>query len=411
MSIKKEALIITTVGGFLQQFEMQHVRLLQEAGYHIHYASNFNNRVYDCDIAALAELGIKIHHVNIQKNPAAFIENYKALRKIIGIIKKENIQIVHCHNPVGGVIGRLAGHLCGNKCLKVIYTAHGFHFYKGASWTNWLIFYQIEKMLARLTDVLIVINKEDCQYASSFKLKPEGKVYWIPGTGLDLTKFKMADDKEKKELRKELSISDNQFFLLSVGELNKNKNHTVIIKALSLLKKQGLRADQLHYGICGDGCFKQELTRQIQKEELEDYISLYGYTSDVRKYLAAADSFAFPTIREGFGMACIEAMAMGLPIIALDNRGIREYMRHNETGIICRSNSAEEFARSIELMMTVDAETYRSMVKNCRRTAENYDINTTIYIMKHMYEEVISKIEKCREKEERDCYRNNISCN
>ena len=104
-------------------------------------------------------------------------------------------------------------------------------------------------------------------------------------------------------------------------------------------------------------------------------------------------------------------MAMGLPIIALDNRGIREYMRHNETGIICRSNSAEEFARSIELMMTVDAETYRSMVKNCRRTAENYDINTTIYIMKHMYEEVISKIEKCREKEERDCYRNNISCN
>lgn len=409
MDNKKKALFLTNVSGFLQQFEMPHVRILQEAGYQVHYASNFNHQVYDCDISALEDAGITIHHVNIKKSPAALVDNYRVLKEIVSIIEREQIQIIHCHNPVGGVIGRLAGRLSSNKCLKVIYTAHGFHFYKGASRINWAVFYRIERIMARFTDVLIVINKEDLKYASSFRLKPGGKVYLIPGTGLDFSKFQVPDTGERNELRKEISIGEKQFFLLSVGELNKNKNHMIIIKAISRLKERGIKAEQFHYGICGEGGFKQELAKLIREEHLEEYVSLYGYASDVRRYLAAADGFAFPTIREGLGMACIEAMAMGLPVIASDNRGTREYMRAGKTGFVCKYNDAEEFAEAIEQLLSMDPETYQRISKECQRVTRDFDIHNTNQIMRHIYEEVISSIEKCQESHECGCNTNGIA--
>lgn len=181
----KQILILTTTNDFLRKFEQGNVRILQQMGYTVHYAANMNEPHYLSDEDKIRELGVYTHHIEIARSPFLFHDNQKALRQILDLIRKYQIQIIHCHTPVGGVLGRLAGKLFRDRKLFVIYTAHGFHFYRGAPLLNHLIYAPVEKALARYTDVLIVINEEDYRHARHFLLKKGGHVYKIPGVGLD----------------------------------------------------------------------------------------------------------------------------------------------------------------------------------------------------------------------------------
>ena len=223
----KKILFITTISGFLPQFEMNDVNIVQELGYEVHYATNFYNPVYEVNREELRKHNIILHQIDIQKSPFKVRRNFKAWMQLRKILKKEHIDIIHCHNPMGGVLGRLADIGLKRK-LPVIYTAHGFHFYKGAPALNWLLYYPVEVLLARKTNVLITINDEDYIRASKFRLRPGGVVRKIPGVGISTAKFRMHTE-ERECVRKELGISEQDFFLLSVGELNANKNHQIVV--------------------------------------------------------------------------------------------------------------------------------------------------------------------------------------
>ena len=174
----KKALIVTHVSGFLIKFCMNDVEILQKMGYEVHYASNRNEKGYLYEETQLSEHNIIFHHVDIVKSPYMFRMNYHALKQLIQIVNEEDIQLIHCHTPVGGMLGRLAGRFCSlEKKPKVIYTAHGFHFFKGAPLLNNTIFYTVEKLLAFFTDTLVVINEEDYRSARKLHLKRGGRVY------------------------------------------------------------------------------------------------------------------------------------------------------------------------------------------------------------------------------------------
>ena len=240
----KKILIVTTIGGFLQQFEMNDIKLLLDQGYEIHYASNFDNPVYELDKKALEDMGIILHPICIRKSPVHMLQNMKALKRLCGIIKSHQIDVIHCHNPIGGVLARLAALFCGKKKIYVIYTAHGFHFYKGAPKANWMLFFPVEYLLAKLTDCLVTINREDYLRAKSFKTLKGKTVFQIPGVGVNIAKY--ADVPESKEtIREELGIPKEAFYLLSVGELNHNKNHEVILRAIAQITDR-----EIYYYIC-----------------------------------------------------------------------------------------------------------------------------------------------------------------
>lgn len=379
--MKRKILFITTISGFLYQFEMNDVKILQEAGYEIHYASNMDIPVYKFDREALEKQGIIFHHVSISKKPTKLVQNYWALKQIRKIIREEGIDVVHVHNPMGGVIGRLAAFL--EKHVYIIYTAHGFHFYKGAPLINWLLYYTAEKLLARCTDQLITINQEDYQRAKKFRLRKGGRVSLIPGVGIDTKRF-AASMGEKAAVRKQLEIPEDAFYIISVGELNDNKNHKVIIEAVEQLNNPNV-----YYGICGRGEKKKELKELIKAKHLEDRVFLYGFRDDIPSMLSAADCFAFPSIREGLGIAAIEAMAAGLPLITSDCRGTREYAIDKVNGIVCKSGSAEEYRKAIEEIMGNPQRT-RAMSSECKRLAPKYDVQATDKIMREVYAEINS---------------------
>ncbi len=381
----KKALIITTISGFLPQFELNDVKILQSQGYEIHYASNFNNPVYSFDENLLRENGIKLHHIEIEKSPTRINHNIKAMKQIKQIIDAEKIDLVHCHNPLGSVAGRMAASVSKQKPC-VIYTAHGFHFYSGAPLVNWLIYYPVEKYLAKKTDVIITINDEDYNRAKKFKLKKGGSVYRIHGVGVDLERFRKKEE-IKAEKRCELGIPEGSFHIVTAAELNVNKNQKVIIEAIAALNKK-----DIYYSICGKGQNAEKLQEVIREKNLEEQVKLLGFRTDMDEILQTADCFAFPSIREGLGIAAVEALGTEIPLIVADNRGTREYARDDYNSIVCHADSVEEFKCAIDKLYTCVA--YREqLATHCREMAERFSTRATNDKMQVIYKEVDKKIE------------------
>ena len=332
--MKHRVLIITTVSGFLWQFEKNSVEILKKAGAEIHYASNFQHPAYEFDPSYFEKNGIRIHHIPIEKLPWKLGRNFRALVRLAAIIRRENIDTVHCHNPVGGLLGRLAARLSGRR-PAVIYTAHGFHFYQGAPARNWLLYYTAERFLARCTDVLITINEEDHAQAKKLRLKPGGRVYLIPGVGLDIARFHPLSPITILRQRQSMGFLSEDFVAVSVGELNGNKNQEALLDVFVKLRAMGACMAHMHCLILGDGVYEARLRRQIRERALQDSVHLLGHVHDVRMILGSSDAFLFPSKREGLGMAALEALSMGIPVIAADNRGTREYMQDGENGFVC----------------------------------------------------------------------------
>lgn len=374
-------MFLTTIGGFLRQFEMNDVSIAQELGYEVHYATNFHNPVYEVGWEELREHNITLHQIDIQKSPLRVGKNFKAWRQLRKIVKEEGIDIIHCHNPMGGVLGRLADIGMREK-RPVIYTAHGFHFYSGAPLLNWLLYYPVEKILARRTDALITINDEDYKRAGKFRLRPGGIVSKIPGVGIDTEKFGGRSG-ERACVRKELGISEHDFFLLSVGELNANKNHQIVLRAVACLQDK-----RIHYGICGRGKEKEKLQRLAAKLGIKEQVSFYGFRKDIPRMLAAADCFVFPSKREGLGIAAIEAMAAGVPMITSDCRGTREYMEDGINGFVCKRGIEEEYTAAIHSMHLLWKKR-KEFAQACREKARGFDIRVTDGIMRQVYAELL----------------------
>lgn len=381
----KKILIITTISGFLDKFEKENVKILQELGYEVHYAANTDEQIYLYDETELTEMGVFIHHIDITKSPYCFLENCKALTQITDIIRKEQISVIHCHTPVGGVLGRLAGRRCRKQGVKVIYTAHGFHFYKGAPIPGRWVYHTVEKWMAYFTDILIVINEEDYKNAKKFHIKKGGSLYRIPGVGLDMEQFQPLSDTERTQGRKQLGLQEDDFFLLSVGELNQNKNQHAVLIALDQIRKSGRSITNIRYGICGDGVYREKMNTWIRELHLEDVAVMYGYCNPIRTILGCADALIFPSRREGLGMAALEALAMGIPVIAADNRGTREYMQHGKNGYVCKWDDVDSYADQIERMRSIDHIQREEMKKYCRQSVERFEKQHTNVIMREIY--------------------------
>lgn len=369
----KKALIITTISGFLAQFELNDVSLLQELGYEVHYASNFRNPVYEFDEEKLKEKGIRLHHIDIQKSPKQIRANSKAYRQLRKIIDGEKIDLIHCHNPIGAVVARCAAFKSKGDPF-VIYTAHGFHFFKGAPWLNWILFYPVEHFLARFTNVIVTINQEDYQRARNFYLKMPGFVEQIPGVGVDLKRFS-----KKEEASSRKGIPEGAFHIVTAAELNENKNQRVIIEAIHKLPYS-----DIYYSICGKGLQEEALQDLIHRYRLQDRVKLLGYCNDMDEILQTADCFAFPSYREGLGIAAIEALACEVPLIAAKNRGTKEYVKENVNGIFCEADDAKSFAKAIERLYT-DPVYRKQLADGCRQSALAFGSDETITKMKQVY--------------------------
>lgn len=323
MSTMKKALLVTTVSGFIPQFEMDNVRILQKMGYEVHYASNYSTPAYGKDNHRLDGTGIVRHQVDFVRSPFS-PENIKVFKQMTNLMKLERFDLVHCHTPMGGVIARLAAHR--TQTSPVVYTAHGFHFFNGAALINWLFYYPMEWFLSHYTTQQLCINQEDYKRAEkSFHAK---YVDYIPGVGIDQSRVPIFDVDQIQRKKKDLGLPLDKWILLSSGELIKRKNHESMIRAIAKIRAEHnvVHNSDIHYVICGHGKLEAHLKELTEQLGISDIVTFLGYRDDMMEVYQTADIFLFPSYQEGLPMALLEAMACGLPVICSDIRGSSDLM-------------------------------------------------------------------------------------
>jgi glycosyltransferase EpsD len=314
------------------------LRLLKENGWIIHCAAN------ELQDVAYADFRFEIE---VQRSPYRSA-NIKAYIKLKKLIEKEQYDIIHCHTAVASILTRLAARKMRGHGTMVMYTAHGFFFYKGAPKRYWILYYPMEYILSYLTDVLITINTED--YVRSTRFSSKRKIY-IPGMGVDLVKYSpITLEEELKiqslEFKKNIRIPKDSFVILSVGELNRNKNHKAVVQALSFL-----RNFNVYYIICGEGPEKRNIEKIAKKLGVANNVRLLGYSTSVSMIMKVVDVFAMPSMREGLPISLIEAMASGLPVLASKIRGITDLLSNSNNAHLFSFNDINEIANAIKIMV------------------------------------------------------------
>ena len=377
----KKALMVAHVAYAIEMFNMPNIKLLMGMGYEVQVACNFDDRssLSDEKVASLKEklttMGVKYHNIPFQRMPLK-PENLGACKQLKALIDSEKFDLIHCHTPVGGIITRLAaiGTRKKNK-TRVIYTAHGFHFFKGAPLINWLIYFTAEKLCSYFTDTIITINKEDFTNAET-KLNAKN-VRYVPGVGVD-TAFFGGTSGKRDELISEISAEKDSVILLGVGELSDRKNHSVSIKALSRTKNKNV-----HLVIAGTGEKREEFLSLAKQHGVSDRVHLLGFRTDIAGLLKSADIFLFPSIQEGLPVALMEAMSCGLPVVCSEIRGNVDLI--DETcGILCNAADAEAFASAVERLID-NPGMRKTMAENALERSKNYDIKIIEKHMKDIY--------------------------
>ena len=362
----KVLFVATVVKTHIMEFHIPYLKMLKEMGWETAVAArNDYDDPVDCNIPYCDEY----FDIPFERNPfkPGNIRAYRLLKKVID---EGGYDIIHCHTPVGAMLARLASKKARKKGAKVIYTAHGFHFYNGAPKLNWIIYYPVEKWLARMTDVLVTITREDFKRAKKFKA---GRVEYIPGIGVDLDRFKRGDPKKAETLKKELGIPDDVKVLLSVGEVNANKNHQLVIRVLPDFP-------DARYVICGRGPLIEEHRKLSNELGISDRVIMPGYRTDVVDFYGMADIFVFPSFREGLPVALMEAMSVGLVCVASRNRGTDDLLEGSK--LLFNPSDPDELKEKINVALSSDCSD--EVDRNSRHLTE-FDLRHTLDLMKKIY--------------------------
>ena len=326
MDKKRVLFTATVVKQHIMTFHTPYLRMFQEMGWETAVAAgnDYENpselNIPNCDTY------YEIPFERIPWKPG----NIRAYRELKKVIDSGNYDIIHCHTPVGGLITRLAARKARKQGTKVIYTAHGFHFHKGSSLVSWLAYYPVEWLMAPLTDLLLTMNRED--YALAQKRMHARRVMYVPGVGIDTGRF-TGFWQGRQEKRRELGLSPEDFLILTVAEMNKNKNQTMVLKALAQLKDRP-EFSNMKYLICGMGSYESVLRQEAKDLGIEDQVLFLGYRKDIAEVYRSCDLFAFMSYREGLPVALMEAMSSGLPSVCSAARGNTDLIEDGIEGMI-----------------------------------------------------------------------------
>ncbi len=332
----KKVLFTATVDSHILHFHIPFLKWFHENGYEVHVATNGDEEIPYCD---------KKNKICFERSPLK-INNLKAIKQLKKVIMNEQYDIIHTHTPMGSVVTRLAAKKARKKFgTRVIYTAHGFHFFKGASLKNWLLFYPVEKYLSKFTDTLITINQEDYELAQS-KFTKCKDIEYVPGVGIDENKFNFDfSDEDKLNLKKSLGLKEDDFVLIYPAEVSKRKRHIWLINTLSIMLKEN---PNIHVLLPGKDSLNGKANQLVNKLGLARQIHLLGYRKDIPKLLKISDLAISTARQEGLPVNIMEAMYIGLPIVASNCRGNRDLVSDGKNGYLVELEDSERFSDCIK---------------------------------------------------------------
>lgn len=370
----KKILFVASISGHIKAFHLPYLKWFKENGYETHIACNTQIHLPYVD---------RFWQVDFERNPFR-TNNIKSYFQLKKIIDNEEFVLINCHTPMASVLTRLASVKARKKGTKLIYTAHGFHFYKGASLKNWLLFYPIEKYLTKYTDAIITINTEDY-----LRIKEKGsklcKYFLVNGVGVDKKNFYPVDAIVKEQIREELEFPKDKLIFIYAGRLDREKNHIFIINSVNNNKS-------LFNNICilfaGSGDLDSDLRKKVSSLGLNDIIKFIGYRNDINRVYQASDFGLSSSVREGLGLNLVEEMFCGLPVVATIDRGHKEIVDDKINGFLFTINSEKEF---INIIQNIKNETfnYNQMSEKAIEKAQKFEISNSLNTITKIYKQFL----------------------
>lgn len=329
-----------------------------------------------------SDIPIHLYDSHTYRNLLAFKDNFIAYKNLMNVLKKGRFEVIHCNTPIGGIMGRFCGKRA--KVPHIIYTAHGFHFYKGAPLFNRTVLKWAEQIMAHWTDAIITMNQEDFEAAKKFRLRNNGKVYYVPGVGIDTaTYFSLTVD--KCQIRKKMGFSNQDFICISMGDLIKRKNYKVAIEAIAKCNNKFI-----HYLICGKGPEEETLKKEAERLKVSDQIHFLGYRTDVKELLKISDVFLFTSLQEGLPRSLMEAMASGLPCIASNIRGNTDLIENGKGGYLISPKDMNAIAEGI-LELQSNPELRQEMINWNLKKIKSFDQKIVERRILEIYKDILIK--------------------
>lgn len=374
----KKVLFVASVAGHIKNFHTPYLKLFKDKGYTTYVAANWtlkeNEKIDFCD---------NFIQLPIERKPFS-LKNIKAICKLKKLLKVEKFDLIHCHTPMGSVVARLSAKSSRKKGTKVVYTAHGFHFYKGAPLKNWIIYYPVEKICSRWTDCLITITNEDYKFAKKH-FKNIKKIEHVNGVGMNAKRLeKGLTESEKNDIRENLKIKSDDIVFSYVAELNSNKNQMLLIHIIERLKDSYPNIKLL---LIGNGPLKERYKEYIDENNLNEFIKLLGKRNDINELLSITDIYMASSKREGLPVNIMEAMYKEIPIVATDNRGHRE-IAMNSKNIFIEKDITEMEQKVIDIISNM--KNYKELSQEEHNDSKKYSIESVIERMNEIYADLLS---------------------
>ncbi|MGI6285990.1 glycosyltransferase family 4 protein [Neomoorella humiferrea] len=371
--ISRKILFIATVYTHLAAFHIPFMRLLLDKGYEVHAAaSSSEGRKEEVEAA-----GIKCWEIPFARSPFN-IRNWEACRRLKALLQSHHFNLIHVHTPVAAFLGRYLAKVTGQG--PVLYTAHGFHFYKGAPLRNWLIYYSAERLAARWTDGLIVMNGEDFENARRMGFEPDKNLFYVHGVGVDLSRYALPSF-SGGYIRAKLGLSSFDVVVTCIAEMNPNKNHILLLRAW---KKLAERYADCHLLLVGTGELMAYLQEKVEKEHIPRVYFL-GYRRDVPRIILESDIVTLTSKREGLPKSIMEAMAAGRPVVATVVRGSRDLVEDGCTGVLVELDDVPGLAAALERLIT-DPELRAAMGAAGKEKIKDYSLEKVLNEMAAIYE-------------------------
>ncbi|WP_201615700.1 glycosyltransferase family 4 protein [Psychrobacter urativorans] len=367
---KKKVLFIATVAGHIHTFHRPYLKWFHDQGYEVHVACN--GEFSDIHVS-------KVWNVDFERSPVS-LSNFKSLFQLGKIINKNEYLLISCHTPVASVLSRLSSITARRNGTRLLYTAHGFHFFKGGSLWSWLTYYPVEVGLSYLTDAIICINQEDFDLIRE-KGSSSTNYYLIPGIGVDSSRFQPLSVNQKMELRDVLNVDRNNFVMVYAAEFIDRKNHKLIINAIRLLSS---KIDHFIVFFAGIGALLDELKEYVTSCGLDEHVRFLGYVTDIEKYFQISDVALSSSKQEGLGINLVEAMMCGAPVIATVDRGHCTVVDHKVNGILFPQNDSKALADAIFEMYKDDALRLK-MSEEAIRKASRFEVKNSLEAMSKVY--------------------------
>jgi len=372
--MKKKILFTATISHHIISFHLPYLKWFKDQGYEVHVAANGHANIPYCD---------KFINIGFERSPFK-ISNLKAYKDLKRNIDNNNYSLIHCHTPMGGVLTRIAGINSRKRGTKVVYTAHGFHFFKGAPLKNWLLYFPIEYILAKKTDVIITINKEDFDIANKYNFRA-GKIRFINGVGINLEEFQPQTFDSKTMLREEYGFNEKDFILIYAGELSYRKHQDLLIDVVALLKD---KIPNIKLLLAGTGTLFDQFKKQINVKEVSEQVELLGFRNDITNLMMLSDISVSSSRQEGLPVNVMESMATGLPLVVTNCRGNRDLVTNGKNGYILEIDDLQGFSESVKLLY--DSEEIRfDFSKSNINKIKQYSIKNVLNEMEDVYNSLL----------------------